>query len=498
MSLFFQAPPAEQLMEPGVVESGARWASAHPVLAAIALGVLCGLGVSLDAFESAGILVGLVVISLSFRYPGFILTALLGMMLFQRFQMIRFGMLGVPMSLAKLSAFMAIVVFVGQALIRRQRIFVMDHVTVGLLAIVFAFLVSTLAADDPMDSRRRMMSIVLLATLTYFSYRFVRREHVKFLINVLPLLMGLLCAVSLWDLTHGGVWSRATEIAADAEIIRGGGSFGDPNVWSSVNLFFMPLILLHFAQSKRWIVRAFDLAVLAGLVINVGLSFSRAGYLVLGMLVIAVLWQQRRKPWLAIALAALMVAVLLYAVPIEVIEQRFNRLMMFPSQSDKDSSLYTRYQVLVGGFEVFLENPLWGVGPAQYGQYVSYGGMADYGKSAHNIYMQVVVELGLLGAAAFSWLLYGVIGVWNRLRKARLDPFARDFFRFTNLSFFSYFLMGATLNILFHSYMWFMLGVALSAGRWAFDGTPVEEDPAQPVPQAPAPVPRTRLLRGSA
>lgn len=475
--------------EPADLGDVTRWMTGHGLLVAVGLGMIFGIGITVDAIRGAGILAGLLVVGLSFRYPGFILSALLGLMLFQRFQMIQLGVLGVPLSLAKLSALTAIFVFVGQALIRRQRVVVFDPVGLGLMAVVVANLISTLAADDPADSRRRFMSIFLLCTLTYFAYRFVRREHVRFLMNVLPVIMGLLCAVSFWDITHGGVWSRATEIAADSEVVRGGGSFGDPNVWASVNLFFLPYVIFHFSQARHWAVRGYDLAVMLGLIANVGMSFSRAGLLVLGVVLMMLLWQQRARPWLAALVGAGVVAVFLYFVPFEVIEQRFNRLFTNPSQAARGSSLYTRYMVLVGGFEVFMQNPIWGVGPSQYGQYVSYGGMADYGKSAHNIYMQVLVELGVLGAVAFGMLARAVFLLWRRLRAAKLEGWDQHFFRYANLSFLSYVLMGATLNILYHSYMWFMLGVVLSMGRWALEPeagvAPRRRLDLVPVPPAP-------------
>lgn len=441
--------------------------SKNPIPIALLFGMLAGMGLVVDAKLAVGGMIGLLVVGLSFRFPGFILSALLTLMLFQRFQMIQFGILGVPLSLAKISALLAIGVLIAHALVRRQNLIALDGVSAGLLAITAAFLISTLAADDPGDSRRRMMSMVVLSTLTYFTYRFVRREHVKLLLTFLPFILALLCAVSFWDVANGGVWSRATEIVDDNEVIRGSGSFGDPNVWASVNLFFMPLMLYHFSAAKRKWIKAMDVIVLMGLVVNVALSFSRAGYLAFGILALAVFWQQRKRPGLIVLGGAVVLGVLAAVVPFDVIEQRFNRLSIAPGASGRASSLYLRYQVLVGGVEVFLDNPLWGVGPGQYSAYVSYGGLADFGKTSHNIYVQILVELGILGTVAFLILFRGAFQALRRLLKT-LKPGHPDraLALALGLSFFAYAMMGVTLNILYHSYMWFMLGVALSMVNW--------------------------------
>jgi O-antigen ligase len=85
-----------------------------------------------------------------------------------------------------------------------------------------------------------------------------------------------------------------------------------------------------------------------------------------------------------------------------------------PAAEASHTSAQSRIAGLKHGFALMLDDPLSGVGPNNFRK-TWYG---DYGLQAHNLYGQVMGELGLLGVVAFFGFL---LAVWWRLwRNARL------------------------------------------------------------------------------
>jgi len=104
-----------------------------------------------------------------------------------------------------------------------------------------------------------------------------------------------------------------------------------------------------------------------------------------------------------------------------------------------------RWDLWGAGWEVFLQSPLVGVGPGNFGAYAAENfrpGQASgfysdpahlYGRSLHNIYVQVLSEQGLAGVAIFLWILVdfvrrnrglrtkGAIERWDEATKGCFD-----------------------------------------------------------------------------
>jgi O-antigen ligase len=80
------------------------------------------------------------------------------------------------------------------------------------------------------------------------------------------------------------------------------------------------------------------------------------------------------------------------------------------------------------GFAAFLAHPLTGIG---FGQFPNYnpGGRVEAWRQTHNAVLQVAAELGIIGLAAFGYMLgtgfssgFGALRAGRQKRKRRLDP----------------------------------------------------------------------------
>jgi O-antigen ligase len=170
---------------------------------------------------------------------------------------------------------------------------------------------------------------------------------------------------------------------------------------------------------------------------------SRSGQLgFIGMLTVFLFWRYRWK--IAAVLGPLAVPALLLVAK------------GGSDRGDAGQSTEDRYEAWRVGFEIFRESPIWGVG---FGQFSAYHHL-----TAHNTYVLVLAELGVVGAFIFSMLMWISIKTplmaWRRYEG---HPEARA------AEVWSVALIGAMLSILsgcaflsfaYHYVLWIFWGLA--------------------------------------
>jgi O-antigen ligase len=103
--------------------------------------------------------------------------------------------------------------------------------------------------------------------------------------------------------------------------------------------------------------------------------------------------------------------------------------MLTITQGTEESTGEDRWEMWQAAFGVFLTHPVigvgfdnWGIFAASYYQPGDLGGLYAanpaifYGKSTHNIYIQILAENGILGILAFAWIL---VDFWRRNAQLR-------------------------------------------------------------------------------
>lgn len=182
---------------------------------------------------------------------------------------------------------------------------------------------------------------------------------------------------------------------------RTAGTFSNAMTYGGVLLLLCSLFLaVGIGSGLRGKVRLATLgaAVLAGTALF--FSFTRSAWL--GMLVSAavVLSIQRRK--LLILLAVFIVVLFLFLPG----PYRYRITSMW--DPDYRTNVH-RLEMLRGGWEIFKDHPWVGVGTMDlsetYRKYMPPGAVHVFGH-LHNIFLQVAVTMGVVGLAAFCYLLY--------------------------------------------------------------------------------------------
>jgi O-antigen ligase len=141
---------------------------------------------------------------------------------------------------------------------------------------------------------------------------------------------------------------------------------------------------------------------------------------------------RRRLPALA-PIAALLLALLPFAP--EVFFRRVSNLGEDVRDSisvSQPGELTSRGYLHKAGFKVWKDHPILGVGAENFGRYFA---TANYNPGflrgrelgQHNIYLRVLVETGVVGAAIFAWLLWvlgsRLLDLWRS--SPTLDPIMR-------------------------------------------------------------------------
>ena len=114
--------------------------------------------------------------------------------------------------------------------------------------------------------------------------------------------------------------------------------------------------------------------------------------------------------------------------------------------------------------DLFLENWLLGAGPGNFARATGFVSITGKLRPAHNSYLEVAGEMGLVGLVALA--VFGLTVFASLWRSQALTPRTADRNRVlgAGLGLLALCLMAATLGLLTFSMAYLMLGLALAIG----------------------------------
>ncbi|MDP9341261.1 MAG: O-antigen ligase family protein [Actinomycetota bacterium] len=278
----------------------------------------------------------------------------------------------------------------------------------------------------------------------------------------------------MWFFSAGAVASAAIalgQVAVSGSFntsIRAAGLLG---VNSSARYFAVAFVLLvYLATVSRGV---WKLAAVGGAAMVVGgeaATLSRTGLLLLVLAVGILLWDrfragQRRQ--VVAVVGALAVAVLF--IPKSYLSVELPSFQSeFSSSSGNDSTAIVRLQYWKAGYEMWLDHPIDGVGIGQYNyELPNYAPFTlspkDLDNGAHNIYVAVLAETGLVGLLLYLWL---VVASYSAVRRAHLsyDAESREIARTWQIALIVLLLGGLTKHDQYDKLLWMLFGACASFG----------------------------------
>lgn len=268
-------------------------------------------------------------------------------------------------------------------------------------------------------------------------------------------------------------------------------SASDPNAFAASLVLAIPFVPVVWRACAGRAVRVFLTGFLILTVLSVSLTGSRGGFVLLLIALGLVIWTTRSRKY--VGMAALAAAPLLFLALPDQLQNRFETIVN-PDVGPKNAqtSAQGRLDGLTVGYQLWLDNPLTGVGPGAW--------RAASGREleAHNLYGQLIGELGSLGGLAFAGIICAFVVNLIAIRRGYHQhpewehDFLFDLARAVGFALFLLLLQGGFGHNLFrYNWVWFGAFLVLArqcveerarscAAPWAFadhDSGEVSADP---------------------
>jgi O-antigen ligase len=243
------------------------------------------------------------------------------------------------------------------------------------------------------------------------------------------------------------------------------GLTGNPNDLALMLNLILPLSLALLVAARRASVRAALIAIVALQAGGVIVTFSRAGFLTLGVVFAAYLWRLLRRGrrgfaavLLAVALAGLAALPAGYAARLATIADM---------SADVTGSAQSRWSDMAAGVRFVLEHPVFGAGIGMNTLALNALRGPEW-MAVHNVYLEYAMELGLPGLALFVLLVVSCLRTVRRVRQRTQDVPA--------LAELSWLAEGLQVGILafaaaaffypvaYNFYFYYLAGLAVAAG----------------------------------
>jgi O-antigen ligase len=199
-----------------------------------------------------------------------------------------------------------------------------------------------------------------------------------------------------------------TDAARSLERTAGQGFFANPNELAMALNLLLPFAVVLGLTSKG-LKRLAYFACAGVLAFAVVVSFSRGGFLGLVALGGVLMWKAGRGKRAMTVLAGLVLCcAFLVAMPSGYSDRIFTILH---TQNDQTKSAQERQELIGRAVEVIIHHPVIGVGVGNFGIY----SIKD--KVAHNAYLEIAAELGVIGFIAYMVLIFAPLRTLKRIER---------------------------------------------------------------------------------
>jgi O-antigen ligase len=189
----------------------------------------------------------------------------------------------------------------------------------------------------------------------------------------------------------------------EGDRVRGavGGMFENPNDLALNLVTFLAPTLFIIFQERKMSRRLFACAIAAAMVAAIVCTKSRSGFLgLIGMGAVVMYYLAKVKP--AIVMGVVLAAMMALPVMPSSFWDRMDSIVN--AEEDQSGSRAARLRLIDQGMEVFLENPVTGIGAGQFQNYNAPGATEKW-RVTHNVWLQVAAELGFFGLLTFAFLV---------------------------------------------------------------------------------------------
>lgn len=325
---------------------------------------------------------------------------------------------------------------------------------------------STLTSYFIRDSINVLVVHTLMLAFYFVLTRTINSRYKLYLLIVLLVVSA--SVTSLYGVYQYFGGAATTEAWVDTTMFediqsRAGSTFSNPNILGEYLIMMIPLALSLLWYRKKFIYKGIFAAMLGLMGICMVLTFSRGAWL--GLIVALVGFSVVRDKRL-FALAIIGLFIMPFVLPPSVI----NRFTSIGNLADTSSSY--RMSILLGSLRMAQDYWISGIGlgsQAFKAIYPKYSLAAAYAHHSHNVYIQVILEMGVAGALVFMLIILVFIRATLAHQSKAKDVFLSTVMLAACAGIIGYLVQGLVENIWYNyrvlQTFWVVLAVGLCALR---------------------------------
>jgi putative inorganic carbon (HCO3(-)) transporter len=330
------------------------------------------------------------------------------------------------------------------------RQFFSDRINLAVL-VFYIFIGLSLMASGPLFAKSLRAWISKWGEgvlLFYFARIFLTRKQLKALLYVLLVSAFLVCIDGLYQKITGTDFLRGFDLNSVGDYLAVRATFSHYNDFATflVVLFFINLGM--FAYAKKVPIKGISAILALMIIVNMLFTYSRGSWVAFfTVCLFLVIFIANKK--VKVLVCSMLAVFLLSILIVPTLRERF----AFIVQKGGDAG---RFAIWSTAISIFKDSPLIGCGVGLFMDNFSKYGGAGY-QYAHNCYLQILAETGILGLASFLWIIGETFLKGCRQLKRRPDIVSlgvfSGFLAFLIHAFFDTQLFSLKLSILF----WLML-----------------------------------------
>jgi len=345
----------------------------------------------------------------------------------------------------------AFVAWVIRALLTSELTISGTRVDLALLLYVCALLLSMLFSPTPEAGGPHLLLVAKWLMFYALLVNIVRNERAAVKVSMFVLTGAVLSGVV-------GLWAFSQErlLVRLGSVFRASGLAGNPNELAIVMITAMPISAYMMGVVRGKLIKA---CLVAAILILIGanlVTLARTGLLGMLLVFLLIAVRERRHRWVKVGIALFAVLLPLLIPP------EFWLRLAGGSLFTGDYSSLVRSGAMKAGLRMFAENPITGVGLGAYLEKSTQYGDIIFPLVAHNMFLHVLAENGMVGLAAMLFL------IGSSLRNMRLAErtaakgspvfyLARGY----QISYLAFLFSGLFTSIQFNQTFWFMAAASV-------------------------------------
>jgi O-antigen ligase len=304
------------------------------------------------------------------------------------------------------------------AYVQGRRVVTHHPIMIALLVAFAIIALQSLSVAGDIDAAQKRLgsllkNFVAIAVIAQFTGN--RRDFRRF---VLVAVAGVLTSNFLPLIIHPPSKFASLSMIWNRGVVRYEGFVFEPNTFAMFQIFLVPLLMFCVAAFRRpRIARPVFIAAIVASIVVLVLSFSRGGFVALVVIMLLLLFLERRNKPILVSGLAVFTGALIYSP--HVYWERIATVLN-PGAHVQDFAVFTRLETMRVALRLGLEHPWLGVGIENFIYQSAY--YVPYKLVVHNSFLEIFSELGAIALALFLAVIVYNVTILIRLVSRRDDP----------------------------------------------------------------------------